>query len=244
MVCWALAWAAPPVLAQNLEQLLDRHVETRGGSAAFQGFDTYRATGVVALNAEMHGGQEIRGDFVLEWQRPGKIRMQFSLLGNDYVQATDGSDGWSSATGAPQAMNADELAALRDYGDLVVGPLAAADEQGLELRLVGKTEVEGTEAFQIEATWADGRATTIFVEVVSALPMILRGDRLLHGNPVTMSRTVGDYKEIDGLLLPHYLAVANEAGIVLQTFSVHQIELGTEIASDRFTSPATSGTSR
>lgn len=239
----AAVLSTTPASADDLAATLDRYFEARGGRHALAAVATYRATGLMILDAANHNGIEIQAPFTLEWKAPDRVRFDFSLQGAPSTQATDGEVAWSSVGalrgGAPERMPEDRQQGLRDYADLVVGPFLDLAARGITLSLTGKEELQGTPVQLLRVERRDGRVATFVLDEETALPIELRS-RSREGGPVR-TRRLSDYKEVDGLYFPHFVEVANDVGKVLQTLRIDRIEVGVDLPDERFAMPGTQG---
>jgi len=240
--------AATRDLDRELARILDRHLEARGGASAFETLGTYRATGTMIMNAAMHGGMELQAPFTLEWKRPNRLRFDFSIQGRAVTQATDGETGWTSSAlrgpAVPERQTEQRRRELGDFSYFVEGPLVAPSGKGVALSLTGTDDFEGTEVFVVEVTRPDGRTATFLLEAESALPIAVRAERAVAAGSAPITRIFSDYKRVGDILFPHHIQTTNEAGKVLQTFVIETIELGVDLADDRFAIPADEGSGR
>ena len=234
----AILVVALPVAAEELDDVLAKNYEARGGLEKITSVESARITGTMSI-----GGGQMQAPFVWEWKRPDKLRMEFSLQGMTGIQAFDGSTGWSVMpfTGAtePQEMPASEVKELRSQADFE-GEVVDWEEKGHQLELVGKETVEGTEAWAIRVTKADGDVVTVYLDAEYYLEIKQRGSRDVRGQEIDFETSVGDYKDVDGLMVPHSMEVQAVGMPMSQTITFEMVELDVPIDDDRFAMP-TSG---
>ena len=77
-------------LAQNLtvDEIIAKNIEARGGLEKLKAVKTMRVSGRISV------GQGLEAPVTMEFKRPRKMRMEFTLQGLTGVQAYDGKKGW------------------------------------------------------------------------------------------------------------------------------------------------------
>lgn len=235
-----LSSAAPAARAQTVEEILAQSAEARGGADRLAAVETIVATGTAYL------GGDVEAPFRYEWKRPNKFRFELTLQGVTEVQASDGAAGWRlepSDQPDPEPMAALDLALLNDAADFL-GALVDPASKGHHVELVGKTELEGTPAWELRVDRAEGFVERIYLDAEHLLEIEEVEEHPLPsgGDPLVLVTTWGDYKEVDGVLLPHYWSrhpQANPANVTTLTFE--SLKLGEPIPDDRFSMPAAGG---
>jgi outer membrane lipoprotein-sorting protein len=232
----------PAARAQTVEEILARSAEARGGADRLAAVDTIVGTGTALL-----GGQ-IEAPFRYEWKRPNRFRFELTLQGVTEVQASDGTTAWRldpSDQPEPEPMAAFDLAMLNDAADFL-GALVNPEAKGHEVELVGRVEVEGTPAWELRVTRAEGFLERIYLDFEHLIEIQELEEHPLPsgGEPVVLVTNWGDYKEVGGLLLPHYWSRyprANPADVLTLTFD--SLKLGETIPDERFSMPGAEGES-
>jgi len=236
----AILLTAPALLAQapapTLEQLLAKYYEAKGGLAKMKAVSTMRIT------AKMSGGPM---DFpvVIESKRPASLRMDISIQGNQIIQAYDGKVGWSvnpfqqSAKKDAEPMTPDEVREMEVQADMD-GPLVDWKEKGHKVELQGREPVEGSDSFKLKVTLKNGDIRTIFLDVDSYLEVKLASKRKVRDTEVEAETTLGDYKEVGGLMIAHAMESGAKGIPQKQKVVIEKVELNVPIADSRFTMPA------
>lgn len=227
----ASAWAADP----SLDEILDGHIETIGGKAAIDSVDTAKASGTMVFQ----GGLE--APFSIEFQPPqDRMRLDFEFQGMTAVNAYDGEGGWAilpflgKTTAEPMAE--DQLKQAQDQADFF-GPLINHKEKGHSIELVGKTDVEGTEAFHLKVSKANGDVENWYLDSEYYLPFRVEAKAEVQGQQVETATTYGDYKEVGDMVFAHSVTVEfGAAG--QQTIVIENMELNVELDEQRFFMPA------
>lgn len=193
-----LAFSVTTVSATDLDEVLEKNYEARGGLDKIMAVETARMSGIMTMGP-------MQAPFQIAFKRPNKVRLSFEVQGITGIQAYDGQTGWSvmpfMGRTDPEKMSDDELKSVEEMADLD-GPLVNWKEKGYTVRYQGTEEIEGTEAHVIEVERGDGESDTLYLDSEYYLTFKSEGTRTMMGNEVTMVSSLGDYKEFDGLIFP------------------------------------------
>lgn len=222
--------------AESVDEILARNYEAKGGLAKLQAVRTARMTGKMMM------GPGMEAPFVLLWARPDKVRTEFTFQGMTGIQAYDGTVGWQVmpflGKTEPETMGEEELKSVREMGeDALEGPLVGWREKGHTVTLAGEEEVEGTPAWRLEVVKKNGDASTVWLDKESALEFKATGKRTVRGQEMEFESSIGDYKEVGGLLLAHSVESRPKGAPQGQVILLDAIELDPEIPDGTFTMP-------
>jgi len=229
-----LALAAAPAPAQTLDEILDQHFAALGGK------DKLAAVQSVKISLRQQaGGQEF--PITIFWKRPNKMRMDVNVQGMIGSQAYDGSGAWQvmpfMGKTEPEAMTGDDLKGMEEQADLIEGPLYNWKEKGNTVELMGKEAVEGTDAWKLKVTKQNGDLTYIWLDAESLLQIRSEGKRKRGDQEIEFESSVGDYKEVGGLVFAHSIEQRAKGAPQGTTFTVDTIELGATIDDAIFAMP-------
>jgi outer membrane lipoprotein-sorting protein len=232
-VAVAAVLAAAAGLAQTVEEIVAKNVAARGGMEKIRGVQSLRMTGTMELGDE-------RMPTALELKRPGKSRWEFTLDGQTAVQAFDGTTGWMFMPFAgqtePQKMPAEELEDIKAQAD-IDGPLIDAKAKGNTIELVGKETVHGREAWKLKVTRSGGVSRFVFLDAATHLQTSTLTTRTVDGNTVEIESVIGDYRPVDGLMLPHSFEATAKGIPQKQALKFEKIEVNVPIDDARFRMP-------
>lgn len=235
-VCAVLCAAA--VQAQTLDEVLAKNYEARGGLERLTTVSTARITGSMTMG----GGME--APFVWQWKRPNKLRLEFTVQGMTGVQAYDGQVGWMVmpflGSSDPEKMPEDQLADIKEQADFE-GDLVNWKAKGHQVELVGKQPVEGTDAFKLKVIKNNGAEALVYLDAEYYLEIKGEGKRTLRGQELEFESSVGDYKEVGGLLIPHSMSSKVKGMPGGQTITFTKVELDVPIDDSLFAMPAVAG---
>ena len=230
--------AVAPAVADDLtlDQVLAKHFEAIGGVEAWKAVPSARISGKMVM-----GGGQMEAPFTIQFKRPGKARMEFTLQGMTGVQATDGESYWMNMpfmgqTG-PEAMPADQAQQFKRQAEFE-SELIDCKDKGSVVELVGKTEVEGTSMYELKLTREDGDVTHLFLDAEYFVPIRLEGKADVQGNEMEFETVIGDYKEVGGLMFAHSMESRPKGSpVAVQTILIENVELGPELPDDLFSMP-------
>jgi hypothetical protein len=177
--------------------------------------------------------------FRIIMKRPGKIRIEVEIQKMKMTQAFDGQHGWSVMpwTGStdPQDMTVDESKVIKDQADFE-GSLFNWQEKGHKAELIGKEDVDGSPAYNIKVTKANGDIENIFIDAENFV--ILKGISKIkiNGNETESENVNSNYKDVNGVLLP--FTIENKTkGQTVSHFIVDKYEMNTDVNDSIFVKP-------
>lgn len=229
LLCAAIC--AGPLHAQTLQEIEKKNLAARGGEQAIRAVKTARFAGTMTM------GGEVETPFTMEWKRPGKFRLEFTLGGQTGVQAFDGETAWVHlpflGMPEPRVVPPEQTSGILEQLDLIDGPFIDTAKRGLKLELVGKQEEGPTgPAFKVKVEREGGATTYHYFDAQSFLEVRRdSGDR---------SVTFGEYGDADGLRFPHLFETAAGAEAAGQSVRLTEVKLNVDISDARFEMPRSS----
>ncbi len=222
--------------AETLDEVLAKNYEAKGGLDKLKAVNSVKVTGTM----NMGGGME--APFTYYWQRPNKMRNEFTIQGKTGIQAYDGETGWMfmpfMGKTEPEKIP-DELAKnMEDEADFE-GPLVDWQEKGHQVELIGKESIEGTEAYKIKVVRSNGNVSMIYLDAEYYLEIKEETSREINGQTIEAETSAGDYKEVDGLMLPHSMTTQAKGAPNGQAITFETIELNIELDPSLFLMPET-----
>ena len=231
----ALTLPALPATAQTVDELIAKNVEARGGLDKLKSVQTMRMTGKMTM------GPGMEAPVTLELKRPNSVRMEFTFQGMTGVQAWDGTSGWAiSPFGGktdPEPMSPEDAKEAEEQADMD-GPLVDYKSKGHAVELVGKEKVEGSDAYKIKVSLKNGTVNYSYLDADSYLAIKEESKRTVRGSEVEVESTIGDYKEVGGVLIPHSIQNGAKGRPEKQNIIVDKIELNPPLDDSRFKMPA------
>jgi outer membrane lipoprotein-sorting protein len=224
--------------AETVEEIVAANLEAKGGEEAWMALETGRMTGTMRMGGGAAGALEM--PFTVEFKKPLKIRLEFTMQGMTAVQAFDGETGWAVlpflGKTEPEEIAEDQVKQLKNQADFE-GVLVNYKEKGHTVELVGKEEIDGTPAYKLKVIRADGDVDILYLDEEYFVEFKMEATREVQGSEVVVSTVLGDYKEVDGLLFAHSMEMSFGGGEAQQVITIEKIELGVELPDDRFAMP-------
>jgi outer membrane lipoprotein-sorting protein len=220
--------------AQTAEDIVAKHVAAQGGMEKIKALKSVRMTGTVTV------GPGIEAPIMLEMKRPKSTRMEFTLQGLTGIQAYDGTTAWAvmpfQGKKDPEALPAEQAKIMDEQADFD-GQLVDYKEKGNTVELVGKEQVEGTDAYKLKVTAKDGTVQYHFLDAEYFLEIRTETSRTIRGTPMDFESSIGDYKEVGGLMFPHSVESGPKGSPQKQKLTISKIELNPDIDDARFKMP-------
>jgi hypothetical protein len=175
--------------------------------------------------------------FTLAWQRPRRVRIEFTIQGQVSLVVMDGDHGFMVAPrmGIPKPvpLPAEMFVPIARGIDLE-GPMVDYERKGHVVRLLGPDSVDGISAWRVEVTTPDDASLHIFVDAERFLE--IREVRKEPSSGLDLETTFLDYKSVDGLLIPHRLT-STLRGSPADTTTIESIELNVPVDAAEFAEP-------
>ncbi len=225
---------ALPAAAQTVDEIIAKNIEARGGMQALKAANTMRMSGRMTV------GPGLEAPFVLEQKRPNRMRLDITFQGMTGTQAYDGGSAWMvmpfMGKKDPEKVPDEEAQAFSEQADFD-GILVDYKDKGHTVELLGKEPIEGSEAYKLKVTLKDGAIRYIYLDADAFLEIRTEGKRKIRGSEVEGESSIGDYKEVAGLMLPHAVESGAKGSPQKQKITIDQIEINVPIDDARFVMP-------
>ncbi|GAA4826396.1 hypothetical protein GCM10011365_07300 [Marinicella pacifica] len=228
----SVSWVAQSEM--TLDSVLADYIEAKGGMEVIKGTKTIKTTGKMTMGA-------MEAPFTFIFKSPNKIYTTFELQGMKGIQAFDGEKGWQvmpfMGKTEPVAMSEDELKQIKEQADLE-GPLVDHESKGIQLELIGNTEIEGTPVIEIKATKPSGDVVTVFLDKEYMIEVMTRTKMNMMGQEVEAETYFSDYKEVgeSGYPMAHAMSVKMN-GSVVQNLTFEDVALNVDVDDSLFQMP-------
>jgi photosystem II stability/assembly factor-like uncharacterized protein len=225
---------APPAAAQTADDVVSKYVKSIGGAEKLQAVQTLRRAGKV----NMGGGFE--AVILRENKRPDMVRQEFSLQGMTAVNAYDGQNGWKiepwQGKKDAESLGEEEIRAIVEDADFD-GPLVDSRQKGNRVEFMGLDPVEGTDALKLKVTLKNGDVRYFYMDTDYYVPIKIETKRLVRGAEREYETTLGDYKQVGGIYLPHSIEINAKGSADKQKLIYDKIEVNVPIEDSRFSRP-------
>ncbi|PYT25938.1 MAG: outer membrane lipoprotein-sorting protein [Acidobacteria bacterium] len=238
-ICISLACANLLAVAQDTPRsrvklsaadIADKNVAARGGLQAWRAVQTMSLAGKLgaggnqraALPVPIQGrksgqkvalpsrpAEEVQLPFVMELQRPRKMRFELQFNGQTAIQVFDGATGWKLRPflnrRVVEPYTTEEMKTASMQADLD-GPLVDYAAKGTRVELAGMEKVEDRDTYKLKLTMKDGQATHVWIDAQTFLEAKIEGQpRRLDGTYHPVEVYFRDYRPVNGLQIPFVL---------------------------------------
>ena len=199
---------AGPLQAQTVDEIVSRYLQRVGGAERVQAIQTLRRSG------KFYGGGGFEALVRYENKRPNLVREEFSFGGMTGVSAYDGKSGWKiepwQGKKDAEPLGEEELKGILEDSQFD-DPLFDYRRKGNQVELVGTDQIEGTPVYKLKVTLAgNGDVRTYYVDADSYVPLKIQVKRMVRGAEREFEVELGDYKAVNGWLLPFAFAVGGK----------------------------------
>lgn len=229
----AVALSAP-ASAQTVDEIVAKNIQAHGGMEKIKSVKTLRMTGKLPV------GPGIEAPMIIEQKRPNSMRMEFTIQGLTGVQAYDGKTGWMlmpfQGKKDPEPMGEDDLKDTAEQAEFD-GPLVDYKQKGHKVELIGKEQVEGTDAYKLKVTLKNGDVRYFYLDADSHLEIKSEAKRTIRGTERETEAVYGDYKEVGGMMIPHSFEIGAKGSPSKQKLTIEKVEINPTIEDARFKMP-------
>jgi len=225
--------------AQTVDEVVEKSLTALGGRATLEKLTSRHTTGTMVVSTP---GGDLPGTIEVFNQAPNKLRtlinVDLSSLGAGAVtvdQRFDGTSGYAmdSMRGDGPVTGA-QLENMRN--SVFPSPLLNYKERGTKIVLGGKEKVGDRDAFALSITPQIGSVSRVFIDAESYLPIkAIINTELPDIGPLEQTTEFSDYREVDGVKVPHRLK--GSSAVQNFTVTVTKVEHDTKIDPALFVKP-------
>ena len=230
-----LAALAAHASAQTADEIVEKYIKTVGGMDKIQAVKSLRRTG------RFNGGGGFEAAIVEENERPNLVRQEFIVQGMTGVTAYDGKTGWKiqpwDGKKDAEPLGEEEMKGILEDSDLD-GPLVNYKAKGNKVEYVGMDQVEGTDAYKLKVTLANGDVRYFYMDTDYYVPIKIEVKRVVRGAEREYETILGDYKQVGGWYLPFSVENGPKGSQFKSKVTYDKIEPNVTIDMARFHPPA------
>lgn len=230
-----VAALAAPASAQTADEIVEKFIKTVGGMEKIQAVKSLRRTG------KYSGSGGFEAVLIEENRRPNLVRQEFVIQGMTGVTAYDGKAGWKiepwNGKKDAEALSEEEMKGIVEDSDLD-GPLVNYRAKGVKVEYVGTDEVEGTDAYKLKVTLANGDVRFYYMDTDYFVPIKIDTKRMVRGAEREYETILGDYKEVGGWYLPFSVESGVKGSPNRGKVTYEKIEANVALDDARFARPA------
>lgn len=210
-------------------EIVDRNVLARGGLQAWREVQAISWSGKLGAGGNQRttlpmptpGKQlgklpvtprpaaEVELPFIMEMQRPHKVRFELQFQGQTALQVYDGANGWKFRPYLNrrdiEPYTPDELK-IASMGADIDGPLVDYAAKGTQIELAGIEKVEDRDNYKLKLSMKNGQAIHVWIDAQTFLETKIEGQpRRLDGKDHPVEIYYREYRPVDGLQIPFVL---------------------------------------
>lgn len=217
--------------SQELSEILENYYEVNG-QESLSALETRTVTGRI-----FQMGSEF--SFVQTSKRPNLFRLEADIMGQKFIQAFNGTEGWMVApfmgTTDPQDIPVDQLKSIKREADFD-GLLYNYEEKGIDLAFEGIEDLEGSDVYKIKATYDDGDESFIFIDLETYVILKTEAKISMMGTEAMTETFLSNYKMIDGTAIAFSIETKVN-GQVQSQINIDSVEYGKEVDNSIFERP-------
>lgn len=270
--------AETPAVHANMTaaEIVSRNVAARGGLQTWRAVKTLSESGKLGAGGDQRGpvqttaltppgrnrqqplpvsprlAKEAQLPFVMEMERPRKLRFELRFAGKTAIQVYDGTNGWKVRPFLNRVdvepYTASELKMASMQSDLD-GPLIDCAAKGARVELDGMETVENRPTYKLKLTKKDGQILHVWIDAETFLEAKIEGQpRRLDGKMHPVEIYYRDYRPVNGLEFPFVLetkvlpveqgaAGAKEAAVPAEQIVIEKIVVNPRLDASEFAKP-------
>ncbi len=187
--------AAGAVQAQTLDEIIAKNLKSKGGLDKIRATTSVKMTGKVAAD-----GKDIT--MTIWAKRPNLMRREYTVDGQNVVNAFDGTTLWMSAgTTPPQAMPGPQAAYAKQESEFD-SVFVDYKEKGHAMEFLGKEQVNGKDAYRLKVQKKGGPPQDYYLDADTGLEMKISTNVDQGGSPTVLVTEMSDYRDVDGRQVP------------------------------------------
>ena len=212
--CWCalVGLLSVRLTADTAQDIARIHVESIGGLARLERFESLRSSGTTHM-----AGQIL--DIQMWAERPNRVRIESEVARDVLVQAWDGEhEPWIQVGRSGEARPLAPLAAAQfraeaDFYD----PLYRPEERGFTLDYAGEDRIGDQTVLKLLVT--RNLTEEFLLHLAADTYFILRRDemRQVGGQRIQTQTSFGDFRPVLGVIFPHRITVRSAEGVLYET---------------------------
>lgn len=228
----------------TLEKLLQKHYEVMNIKKLANVNSIYAEGKIITQGMEM--------PFIQRAKKPGKVRIEVTVQGNQMVQAYNGETGYMIApwmgTDEPQDMPEEQADQMKEQADFE-GKLWNWKDKVENLELIGKEDLEGTPVYKLKMTEklkenkegeeseeTEPNVRYIYIDAENFVDLKVVVKRNMQGAEVEIEVYQSNFKEVDGIIMAHSIE-QKMGGQTISQISIEKVEFNKEFDDSLFERP-------
>ena len=212
-VAGAYAQAPEAAPLPTVDDIIAKNLQAKGGAAKWQSMKSVKMTGkMTAQGTEM--------PLTVYAMRPNFNRQEITMAAGKAIQAFDGTTAWvvnpMLGIETPQAVPGPAAELAKNSADFD-GALINYKAKGNDIELVGKEQLEGKDVYHLKVTTKGGPVQHYLLDADSGIELRMSAEvELGSGQKQTLTTAMSNYKQVDGIMIPHTVTQTAGGRTVLQ----------------------------
>jgi len=202
LITVAGAYAQTPAAAPlpTVDDIIAKNLQAKGGPAKWQSMKSVKMTGKMTA-------QGIEMPLTVYAMRPNFNRQEITMAAGKAIQAFDGTTAWvvnpTLGIETPQAVPGPAAEFAKNSADFD-GALINYKAKGNDIELVGKEQLEGKDVYHLKVTTKGGPVQHYLLDADSGIELRMSAEvELGSGQKQTLTTAMSNYKQVDGIMIPH-----------------------------------------
>lgn len=204
----------------SAEQVIEDYLNAIGGRAKIAEVKDMQSSSSMLLRGPSFD--------IKTYQKSGKYAVVISMNGQMMnKQLYDGTQGLLNGMGQTEPVEGEALADLKEQAIFCKESIYKTG--GYKLSLKGLEEINGSNAYIIEVERPDGKKITEYYDTKTSLKVReVSSGKGMDGNPILQVVDLTEYKEINGVKLPHSMSISGAFPVPVKV-TVSEIKLNAGI---------------
>jgi hypothetical protein len=235
----ALLALAPAAHAIDVDELVAKNIEARGGADALRAIHSVKSTGKMNFS----GGEfSVELALVAYNERAAKVRTEASLQGLTQITAYDGKNAWTinpfQGRRDAERMSGEDAKGLEVQADLD-GPLLDWKAKGHQVTYLGLEDVDGTEAHKLRVELKNGDIQYRYLDPDYFLEIRVSNQVKRRGVESEFETDLGNYEKVNGVFMPYAMDSGPKGGPKGQKIQIEKTEVNVDLDDGLFAFPTT-----
>jgi hypothetical protein len=193
------------VQAQTVDEVVNKHIEAVGGRDNWKKVNSMKSEAVMNVQ-----GMDIPMTMYQVHNKGSKIEITAMNMTGYYITRMD--SGWTfmpfMGQTAPEPMPAEALKVAQDQLD-IQGDLLDYKEKGSTVELLGKEDVDGTEAHKLKVVSKAGNEKTLFIDTKNYYIIRAVAKVSVNGQIIDAPSDLSNYQKLpEGIVVPFTMQTA------------------------------------
>jgi hypothetical protein len=186
-----------PARAQDASKIVDQYIRAAGGTKVISKIQTLAIEGTFTKASDGRAGT-----FTFDIELPSRYYSELVVDDKSWIEAYNGKSAWhENGAGEVATFVGQESAQLEAAAQYYNARLIHLKRNKLALSLVGRAQVRGKDAWQIEVIAANGIKRQVYFDMATHL---ISEERAAIGG-IEEAMLYGDYRIVDGVKLPYQI---------------------------------------